>query len=87
MIALRLCLDRIAPARKDAPISVVLPPVRSAGEAVEASAALLEAVAAGEVTPQEAASVMGLLVSHKTIVESGDLERRVAELEAKGVAR
>jgi ribosomal protein L35 len=87
MVALRLCLDRIAPPRKDGPISVMLPPVKSAAEAVEASAVLLEAVAGGEVTPDEAARVMALLVSHKTILEAGDLERRVAELEAKGVAR
>lgn len=87
MVALRLCLDRIAPARKDAPISMALPPVRSVEDAVEASAALLEAVAAGEVTPGEAGAVMTLLVAHKGIVEVGELERRVAELEQKGTGR
>ena len=80
-VALRLCLERIAPARKDAPISIELPPVRSAEQAVEASAALLAAVGAGDVTPGEAAAVMGLLVSHRTILEVGDLERRIAALE------
>jgi hypothetical protein len=57
--------------------------VKSAADAVEASAALLEAVGAGEVTPDEAGRVMALLVAHKGIVEAGDLERRIAELEAK----
>jgi hypothetical protein len=52
--ALRLCLDRIAPARKDAPISFALPPIKSASDTVQASSSLLEAVAAGEVTPDEA---------------------------------
>lgn len=84
-VALRLCLDRIAPPRKDAPISIALPPVTSAAEAVSASAALLDAVAAGEVTPGEAGPVMALLVSHKGIVEAGDLERRIAALEEKGL--
>lgn len=86
-VALRLCLDRIAPPRKDAPISLALPPVSSAADAVVASAALLEAVAAGEVTPCEAGPVMALLVSHKAIVEAGDLERRISVLEEKGTKR
>ena len=86
-VALRLCLDRIAPPRKDAPISIILPPVSSAADAVVASSALLDAVAAGEVTPGEAGPVMALLVSHKAIVEAGDLERRIAALEEKGARR
>lgn len=86
MVALRLCLDRIAPPRKDAPISITLPPVRSAEEAVTASAALLGAVAAGEVTPDEAGRVMALLVGHKSVLEAGDLERRIAALEEKSDA-
>lgn len=81
MIALRLCLDRIAPPRKDAPISIELPPVRTVADAVEASAALLEAVAAGEVTPDEAGRIMALLTAHKQIVETGELEGRIEALE------
>ncbi|RYE43700.1 MAG: hypothetical protein EOP21_07525, partial [Hyphomicrobiales bacterium] len=76
-VALRLCLDRIAPSRKDAPISFDLPAVRTAADAVEASAAVLVAVAAGEVTPDEAGRVMALLTAHKAIVEAGDLETRI----------
>jgi hypothetical protein len=82
-IALRLCLDRIAPPRKDAPIAIDLPAVTSAADAVAASAALLAAVADGEVTPGEAGPVMALLVSHKAILEAGDLESRIAALEEK----
>lgn len=85
--ALRLCLDRIAPPRRDGPISITLPPVRSAAQAVEASAALLAAVACGEVTPDEAGRVMALLTAHKAIVEAGDLEGRITALETKGLTR
>lgn len=80
-VALRLCLDRIAPPRKDAPVSFDLPPVRSAADAVQASSALLDAVAAGDVTPDEAGRVMALLSAHKGLVETGDLERRIEQLE------
>jgi hypothetical protein len=83
MVALRLCLDRLAPPRKDAPITFELPPIETAADAKAASSAVLAAVAAGEVTPAEAATVMGLLVSHKLIVEATDFEARLAALEEK----
>ena len=82
--ALRLCLDRLAPPRKDAPISITLPPVNSAADTVAASSALLDALAAGDVTPDEAGRVMALLTAHKAIVETGDLEKRITALETKG---
>ena len=79
--ALRLCLDRIAPPRRDVPISIELPPVRSAAEAAQASASVLASVAKGEVTPDEAGRIMALLASHKSIVAAGELEQRIAALE------
>lgn len=81
--ALRLCLDRIAPPRKDMPVSFALPPIKSAADTVAASASLLVAVAAGDVTPDEAGRVMALLTAHKLLVEAGDLEARITALEAK----
>ena len=81
--ALRLCLDRIAPPRKDVPVSFALPPIVTAGDTVQASASLLAAVAGGEVTPDEAGRVMALLTAHKALVEAGDLESRITALEAK----
>lgn len=83
MVAMRLCLDRIAPPRKDAPIAFTLPSIKTAADTVAASSALLDAVAAGEVTPDEAGRVMALLTAHKTLVETTDLETRIAALEAK----
>ena len=83
MTALRLCLDRLAPARKDSPITFDLPPVQSALDAAGASAAVLTAVASGEVTPDEGGRVMALLVAHKGIVETCDLESRITALEGK----
>ena len=80
-VALRLCLDRLAPPRRDAPVSIEMPAVRTAVDAVEASSAVLAAVAAGEITPDEAGRLMALLSAHRAIVEVGDLERRVAALE------
>jgi hypothetical protein len=83
VVALRLCLDRIAPPRKDAPIAFELPHIRSAADTLAASSALLAAVAQGEVTPDEASRVMALLTAHRALVETGDLEARIAALEAR----
>lgn len=82
-VALRLCLDRIAPPRKDQPISIALPPIICAADVVAASSAVLAAVSEGEITPDEAGRVMALLTAHRSIVEVGELERRIATLEEK----
>jgi hypothetical protein len=65
MAALRLCLDRIAPARKDAPVHFDLPAITSAREAAEAASAVLLAVSEGEITPMEGATVMALLEQYR----------------------
>jgi hypothetical protein len=41
LVALRLCLDRICPPRKESPVSFVLPPLNTAADAKQASAAIL----------------------------------------------
>jgi len=82
-VALRLCLDRLAPPRKDAPIAMKLPKVESLDDAVQASSAVLIAVAAGEVTPDEGARIMALLTAHRAIMETAELERRITQLEEK----
>ena len=49
--ALRLCLDRIAPPKRDAPVEFDLPPMKSAQDAAQAAGAVLGAVASGDLTP------------------------------------
>ena len=49
--ALRLCLERIAPVRKDAPVQFALPEMSSAEDAAKAAASVLTAVSDGELTP------------------------------------
>ncbi|MBU7579820.1 MAG: hypothetical protein KAF27_05035 [Porphyrobacter sp.] len=80
-VALRLCLDRLAPSRRDAPVSFPLPPVRTATDAVAAGAAVLDAMAGGDLTPDEAGRVMAVLTAHKAMVTLGELEERIAALE------
>jgi len=81
--ALKLCLDRLVPMRRDAPISFELPPVNTVADTVVASSAVLAAVAAGDVTPDEGGRVMALLSAHRGILETGEMEARIAALEGK----
>src|SRR3954449_11785529 len=61
MVALRLCLDRICPPRRDRPVTFSLRKIETAADAKAASAAILQAVADGELTPGEAADLSKLL--------------------------
>ena len=79
--ALRLCLDRILPALRERPIGRASAAVGSQ-DAVAASAALLAAVAAGEIAPGEAREVGRLLELHLKAVAQHELGVRMAALEA-----
>jgi hypothetical protein len=81
--ALRLCIDRIAPARKDAPVSFDLPEIETADDAANAARAILKAVADGEITPVEAATVMGVVEQFRRTLETTEFEKRIAALEAQ----
>src|SRR5262249_5709721 len=59
--ALRLCIERLVPPRKDRPITFELPPIASAADVANAVAAVLRAVAEGRVTLSEAMAVTSLI--------------------------
>ena len=79
--ALRLCLERIAPPRRDAPVTFDLPPMETARDAAKAAGAVLGAVAEGELTPGEGASLMALVEGFRRTLETTELEARLAALE------
>ena len=79
--ALRLCLERLAPPRKDVTVSFDLPRMECAQDAAGAAQAVLWAVSEATLTPLEGASVMALIEAYRKTLETSELERRVAELE------
>lgn len=81
--ALRLCLERIAPPRKDTPVCFDLPPIQSAVQAAETAQAVLQAVSAGQLTPLEGASVMGLLEQYRRTLELSEFDQRLQVLEQR----
>ncbi len=84
-VALRLCLERLAPPRKDVPVQFSMPQMTTTNDAAEAAAAVLVAVSEGDLTPTEGAQVMGLVDSYRRTLEVTELEARVAALEGPQV--
>lgn len=79
---LRVCLERLCPPRKDTPVVLDLPPLRSARDAANAMQAVVTAVSRGEITPLEGTSVVALIDAYRRTIELTEIEAQVAELEA-----
>ena len=83
---LRAILDRLCPPRKDAPVKVSLPPLETATGLPVVTAAILDAVTKGQLTPGEATALAGLIETHRRALETSELEQRITALEqTKGV--
>ena len=79
--ALRLCLDRILPPRKDSPVAFDLPEMKTLNDAVPAMGALVKAVGQGDLTPAEAGELTKMVQAFAKIIETAELEERVRKLE------
>src|SRR3954468_11991285 len=78
--ALRLCMDRIFPARKDRPVRFKLPALEEVADAVAANAALVAAVAGGELSPSEAAELAKVIEGYTRAIEATDIQDRLTKL-------
>jgi hypothetical protein len=79
---MRLCLERIYPARKDTPVSFDMPKLDTAADAIKAMAAIMSAVASGDLTPGEANELAKLVDTFTRAVEAHELDQRLKRLEA-----
>src|ERR1700722_2895590 len=84
MAAIRLVVDRLAPAGKERPIDFELPALNSPADAVTASAAIAAAVSAGDLTPLEATRLSSVVQVYVLALEAFDFEQPVAKLEQDG---
>jgi hypothetical protein len=80
-IALRMCLERIVPPRRDRPVGFSFPSIKTAADALAATGALVAAVANGDITPSEAAELSKLVDGFVKSLEATDLAERIAKLE------
>jgi hypothetical protein len=79
--AMRLCLERILPPRRSRTVQFTMPPLKSASDAGAAMAAIVEAVSAGEISPDGAVELSRLVESFVKVLEVSDHERRMRALE------
>ena len=81
LTAARIVLDRISPPRKDNPITLDLPKLETASDAVEAMGLIMASVAQGEISPSEAATLTDLVSSFTKTLELSEFEQRLNKLE------
>jgi hypothetical protein len=80
MHAAALVLARTWPRRKGQPVQIELPPVTDTAGLVAAQAAVIAAMARGEISPDEAQSIAGLLETQRRTIETNDHARQIEEL-------
>lgn len=80
--AATLILSRAWPARKGRPTPMALPEVKTPGDLVAATGALVGAMASGDLTAEEAQAAASVLAVHRQALETVEIEARVRALEA-----
>jgi hypothetical protein len=83
--AARALLDRLVPPRKERPLKLVLPQLRTAADARDALAEVAAAVADGTILPGEGEALVRLLEAYARTTSTAELEERIMALEARHV--
>lgn len=79
---LRELRKMVMPDAKSAPVRLDLPPLEGASDLVKAIAAIIAQLGMGNLAPDEAATIAGVLETKRRAIETADLEQRIAKLEA-----
>ena len=83
MTAMKLVLDRLVPTAKEASIepgALTLPELTSS-TVPNAVAAVVQAVAAGDLPPGQGQALVGMLDNYRKAIELSEIEQRLAALE------
>ena len=79
--AMRLVMERLIAPRKDHVVPFDLPELQSASDALQAAISIVKAVAAGELTPYQAAELSKTIDSFVRVAGAADLDVRIKRLE------
>ena len=80
--AMRLCIERVLPPCRERTVKFELPPIESAADIGPAMKAVTSALAAGAITPGEAATIAAVVDTFVRAIETSDFERRLKIVEA-----
>jgi len=81
--ALRLCMERLAPAPKGEPVDFELPLLEKPADSVAAAATIVAAVASGDLTPSEAGELAKVIDIYMRALEARGFDARLASREAR----
>ena len=81
--ALRLCLERICPPKKERPLIVELPSIEGMVDMPSFTAAIFNAVGSGGIDAGQAASLASLVTNYGRILGLWNLENRIRLLEER----
>lgn len=76
---LKFLLDRILP--KERSVRIDLPVMDRSSDAVDALAAVIDAVGAGQIAPSEAAALTNLVAAYARILDVAEFEERLENIE------
>jgi len=86
LTCLRICLERLVPPKKDAPIEIDLPEIGAIAEIPKLFSVLAAKLREG-ITPSEARTVIDLAEGARKSLEVAELEQRLSALEEKTKSR
>lgn len=81
MQAIKLVIERLCPAPKSRRISLDLPDAKDAAGIASAQASVVQAVAGGEISPDEGTALSGMLEARRKAIETQNHEERIEALE------
>src|SRR4051794_25359737 len=80
--AMRLCLERILPARRDRLVHLDLPPIGTAQEISGAMSTIFMAIGEGQITPGEGEMMANVLATQSNVFKAEELESRLEKVES-----
>jgi hypothetical protein len=81
--AMRLCLERIIPARPDPSIRLSLSKIKTVRDLTRGGEVLMKAIGRGEITPTDGERMMNIFQGQCRIVREGDWEDRLVRQEQR----
>ena len=83
LLAVKLILDKLLPNRRERSVNLKFPKVKDAQDLPKALEAVMQAVAAGELTPGEGQALTAMLEAFRKGLELTDIEARLTALEGQ----
>jgi len=79
--ALRVCMDRLVSPIREEPMHVTIPKITGADDCTKAQAAVLNAVAAGEMLPGEGQVLSGLINAQRLAYETSTMAKQLQDIQ------